>query len=106
MMEFHQKVPPEKKLEDGNQIQPFSGSHCTTYEFTSRSQQHVIMVLPASIIINKTPSVVILKPPLPILDKLLPYHNLVLNIHNQNVAMVCFIISADVKVEMFSFSSK
>jgi len=38
--------------------------------------------------------VVILKPLLPVLDKVLSYHNLVLKIHDHNVAMVCFIISS------------
>jgi len=59
------------------------------------------MVSPASQYINKTPSmVVILKPLLPVLDKVVSYHNLVLKIHDHNVAMVCFIISVDGKVEM------
>jgi len=38
--------------------------------------------------------VVILKPLLPVLDKVVSYHNLVLKIHDHNVAMVCFIISS------------
>lgn len=46
-----------------------------------------IMVSPASQYINKTPSmVVILKPLLPVLDKVVSYHNLVLKIHDHNVA--------------------
>jgi len=41
----------------------------------------------ASQYINKTPSmVVILKPLLPVLDKVVSYHNLVLKIHDHNVA--------------------